>query len=237
MDRKIKSEETIYFDQLHINAIHQRFVSAKELKFLILVQKLISRGKTTRGKRKLSKFRDIDNRVKQELIRTIEAEFPNYSLPKTVLTEPTYSTHNHKMAELRELFRLDEFSKHFTQEDFELARNRARDLQNFPAENIQTRISPFDLFLADVKKKGQWTTQLEAGHLWKQLPDDKKLVYEDVSKRVNQEITEFEQDKLPQLLNDPKQFYWLLRVSYNYYRTRFNFSGFGSKEVPFKRRI
>ena len=44
IDRKIKNEEPIPFDQLHINAVHQRFVSADEMKFLILVDKLLSRG-------------------------------------------------------------------------------------------------------------------------------------------------------------------------------------------------
>ena len=45
IDRKIKSKEPIPFDQLHINAVHQRYVSADEMKFLILVHKLISREK------------------------------------------------------------------------------------------------------------------------------------------------------------------------------------------------
>ena len=117
------------------------------------------------------------------------------------------------MIELRKLFRLKEFSKHFTVEDFELARNKARETQKFPAENIQTRKSPFDLFLKDIKKNGLWKTQLEAGQLWKQLPDDKKSAYEEGSKSLKQQIADFEQNKLPKLLNDPSQFYWLLRVS------------------------
>ena len=48
IDRKIKREEPIPFDQLHINAVHQRFVSADEMKFLILVDKLLSRGASNR---------------------------------------------------------------------------------------------------------------------------------------------------------------------------------------------
>ena len=48
IDPKIKSEEPIPFDQLHINAVHQRFVSADEMKFLILVDKLLSRGASNR---------------------------------------------------------------------------------------------------------------------------------------------------------------------------------------------
>ena len=117
------------------------------------------------------------------------------------------------MVELRKLFRLKEFSKHFTVEDFELARNQARETQKFPAENIQTRKEPYDLFLLDIKKKGLWKTQLEAGKLWKELPDQNRSQYEERSKSVKQQIADFEQNKLPQLLNDPTQFYWLLRVS------------------------
>ena len=49
IDRKIKNEEPIPFDQLHINAVHQRFVSADEMKFLILVDKLLSRGRSNKS--------------------------------------------------------------------------------------------------------------------------------------------------------------------------------------------
>ena len=117
------------------------------------------------------------------------------------------------MAELRKLFRLQEFSKNFTQEDFEQARNKARENQGFPAENIQKRKCPFDLFVQDVINQGQWTTRAEVCQLWRQLPDDKKTEYEERSKIVKQEISDFEQGKLPKLLNDPKQSYWLLTVS------------------------
>ena len=117
------------------------------------------------------------------------------------------------MTELRKLFLLDEFSKNFTQEDFEQTRNKARETQGFPAENIQKRKGPYDLFVQDVVKQGQWTTQAEVGQLWKQLSDDERSEYEERSKSVKQQIVEFEQDKLPQLLNDPQKFYWLLRVN------------------------
>ena len=117
------------------------------------------------------------------------------------------------MIELRKLFRLKEFSKHFTVEDFELARNQARETQKFPAENIQARNRPFDLFVKDVIKQGQWTNLTEVGQLWKELPNDKRSQYEERSKSVKQLIADFEQNKLPKLFNDPKQSYWLLRVS------------------------
>ena len=44
--REETEKEVISFDQLHINAVHQRFVSADEMKFLILVDKLLSSGDT-----------------------------------------------------------------------------------------------------------------------------------------------------------------------------------------------
>ena len=117
------------------------------------------------------------------------------------------------MIELRKLFRLKEFSKHFTVEDFEKARNKARETRSFPAENIQARNSPFGLFVKDIIHQGQETTHAERSQLWKELPDDEKSAYEERSISVKQQIADFEQNKLPQLLNDPKQFYWLLRVS------------------------
>ena len=161
-----------------------------------------------------SKFREIDGQAKQELIRMIQAEFPYYGLPNNALTEPASSLyHEHKMAELRKLFRLKEFSKKFTPEDFEQARNKTREKQGFPAENIQQRKRPFDLFVKDIINQGQWTTRAEVGQLWKQLSNDKKSKYEESSSRVKQQIADFEQNKLPQLLKDPNQFYWLLRVS------------------------
>ena len=54
--RKIRSKEPIYFDQLHINAVHQRFVSADEMKFLILVAKFLSRGKSQQVKQHLANY-------------------------------------------------------------------------------------------------------------------------------------------------------------------------------------
>ena len=126
-----------------------------------------------------SKFHDIDNQFKQDLIRKIDANFPNYSL-----AEATLSTHKHKMAELRKLFRLQEFSKNFTQKDFEQARNKARENQGFPAENIQKTRRPYDLFLQDVIKQGQWTTPAEVGQLWKQLSSKKRSDYEERSKSL-----------------------------------------------------
>ena len=157
-------------------------------------------------------------------------------IEKSKFLEVSLSTHGQKMAELRKLFRLEEFSKNFTQEDFEQARNKARETQGFPAENIQKRKAPFDLFVQDVIKQGQWTTRAEVGQLWKQLSSEKRSEYEERSKSVKQQIVEFEQDKLPQLLNDPQKFYWLLRVNSYYSRSMSNYSGFGGKEVPYQRR-
>ena len=56
IDRKTKNEELIPFDQLHINAVHQRFVSVDEMKFLILVQKLITRGSAPKVKQRLASY-------------------------------------------------------------------------------------------------------------------------------------------------------------------------------------
>ena len=140
------------------------------------------------------------------------------------------------MAELRKLFRLDEFSKNFTQEDFEQARNKARENQGFPADNIQKIKGPYDFFRHDIKKKGQWTTRAEVDQLWKQLSSEKRSDYEERSKSVKHRIVEFEQDKLPQLLNDPQKFYWLLRVNCNYNGNVSIFSGFGGKQISYKRR-
>ena len=194
-------KEPISFDQLHINAVTHRFVSADEMKFLILVDKLcVDRGPS--------------KNIRQAIIREIETEFPNYTLPKS----HNEGGHYNKLAELRELFRLPEFRTHFNKKDFEEARNKAREAQGFPAENIQTRKGSFDLFLHDIKKEGRWTTQGDAGQLWKQLPEDTRSKYEEKAENVKQEIAKFEENKLPQLLNDPKQFYWLLRVSFNHYR-------------------
>ena len=214
---KFIEKEIISFDQLHINAVHQRFVSADEMKFLILVDKLLSSGyvKCT-----------IRSEFKQALTRTIEAEFPNYSLPED-------RTHReNKMAELRELFRLKEFRTDFTKESFEEARNKARETHNFPAQNFQA-IRPYDLFLQHVKNEGRWTSYNEVIHSWKQLPEEERSEFEEKAKRVKQEIADFEQNKLPQLLNDPKQFYWLLRVSSSYYHSRCHISGCGGEKLPF----
>ena len=195
--QKFKEKEVISFDQLHINAVHQRFVSADEMKFLILVDQLFIKRIATS---------EQINEFKQALTRTIQAEFPHYSLPGL-------SRHKRKLAELRQLFRLQDFRTHFTQDDFERERNKARKKQSFPAENIQTRKRPFDLFEQDLIKQGCWTSRADVGQLWKQMPEDKRSEYEEKSKKVKQEIAEFEQTKLPKLLKDPKQFYWLLRVA------------------------
>ena len=56
IDRKTKNEELIPFDQLHINAVHQRFVSADEMKFLILVAKFLSRGKGEQVNQRLANY-------------------------------------------------------------------------------------------------------------------------------------------------------------------------------------
>ena len=171
------------------------------MKFLILVDKLLASGN--------AKYTS-SSEIKQVITRTIEAEFPNYSLPDKVL-------HNGKIAELRQLFRLKEFRTHFTKKSFEQARNKARETHNFPAVNIQKRSAPLDLFVQDVIRQGQWTSLSKVGQLWKQLPKDKISEYQKRSEKVKQQIAEFEQNKLPQLLNDPTQFYWLLRVSFSNY--------------------
>ena len=216
--RKFKEKEVISFDQLHINAVHQRFVPADEMKFLILVDKLLASGTTKYTSR---------SKIKQALTRTIEAEFPNYSLPNNSLT-----SHNNKIAELRELFRLQEFRRHFAEEDFQQARTKARETHNFPADNIQ-RIRPYDLFLQHVKKEGRWTSYNEVIHLWKQLPEEEKSEFEEKAMRVKQDIANFERNKLPQLLNDSTQFYWLLRVSLRYQLSNCYISGFGGEKIPF----
>ena len=138
------------------------------------------------------------------------------------------------MAELRKLFRLEEFSKNFTHGDFEQARNKARETQGFPAENIQTRKGPCDLFVQHVIQQGHCKTIIEGQNLWKQLSDDERSVYRGRSKSIKQAIADFEQNKLPKLLNDPKQFYWLLRVNYNENNVISNFLGFGGKEIPYQ---
>ena len=56
IDRKIKSKEPIPFDQLHINAVHQRYVSADEMKFLILVHKHISRGTSVQVRSRCERY-------------------------------------------------------------------------------------------------------------------------------------------------------------------------------------
>ena len=126
--------------------------------------------------------------------------------------------HRAKLAELRGLFRLPELRTLFNQENFEDARNTAREAQGFPAENILTKSRPYNLFLHEIKQEGRWTTRNQVIQLWKQLPEDARSKYEERAEKVKQEIAEFEKNKLLQLLNDPKQFYWLLRVSFNYNR-------------------
>ena len=186
------------------------------MKFLILVDQLYVK----RGRSKLIA------EIKHALIRTIEAEFPNYSLPED-------RTHReNKMADLRELFRLKELRTDFTKESFEEARNKTREAHNFPAENFQ-RIRPYDLFLQHVKSEGRWTSFNEVVQLWKQLPEDERSEFEEKAKRVKQEIADFEQNKLPLLLSDPNKFYWLLRVSFKHCRNCCNILGFGGKKVPF----
>ena len=123
-------------------------------------------------------------------------------MPHHAVTGLSPDYHGHKMVELRQIFRLDEFSKRFTPEDFEEARNKARKQQNFPAENFQA-VSAYQLFVKDIRKHD---------HLWKQLSFDQQQEYRKRSERLKQEISEFEQKKLPDLLKS-RQFYWLLRVS------------------------
>ena len=215
---KLKEKEVISFDQLHINAVHQRFVSAGEMKFLILVDKLLARRSRVTSKQ--------INEFKKALTSTIQAEFPNYSLPED-------RTHReNKMADLRELFRLKELRTDFTKESFEEARNKTREAHNFPAQNFQ-RIRPYDLFLQHVKSEGRWTSFNEVVQLWKQLPEDERSEFEEKAKRVKQEIADFEQNKLPQLLSDPNKFYWLLRVSFKHCQNCCNILGFGGEKVPF----
>ena len=192
-------KEVVSFDQLHINAVHQRYVSADEMKFLILVDKLLSSGDT--------KYTSSIE-IKQALTRTIEEEFPHYLLPKKGHRKIK------KMSELRQLFRLTEFRTHLSQEDFEEARNKARKAKKFPAKNIQAQQRAFSYFQQDLKKEGRWTSINEVFQLWTHLPDDKKLKYKNRVVRIKKEIAKFEQNKLPQLLNEP-QLHWLLRVSFS----------------------
>ena len=157
--------------------------------------------------------------------------FPFFSLPNIAFSGCQRLHVEQKVADLRKLFRLKELSNYFSQEDFEEARNRSREAQSFPAENIQSKKGPFDLFVQDEIKQGRRNLRAEVARLWRQLPVDQKSEYEQRSFKIKQEIADFEQNKLPQLLNDPK-FYWLLRVSSNHHHNSCYLSGFGGKEVP-----
>ena len=56
-DDMMKKKITIPFDELYERAVGRGFVTADEMKFLILVTKFLSRGYTTRAKRSLSVLR------------------------------------------------------------------------------------------------------------------------------------------------------------------------------------
>ena len=73
------------------------------------------------------------------------------------------------------------------------------------------------------------------GDSWRQLPETQKLkYYKEADKLRNnqkQQMADFKQNKLSQVLSDPHQFYWLLNVSLIIHRARFNTSGFGGEEI------
>ena len=135
--------------------------------------------------------------------------------------------HEQKMTKLRKMFRLREFAKPFTEADFERVRSKARKMVDLPAEDFAPQINAYLLYLKDARKEGLWRTlqdvHSEVNDLWKQLPDDEKLRYkeraEQLRNRQRQQMADFKKYKLPELLSDPEQFYWLLSVSFNFYRS------------------
>ena len=134
------------------------------------------------------------------------------------------------MTKLRRMFRLTEFSKRFTEipinEYFDWERRKARKMLDLPAENFHTKITSINLYLKDMTKKGLWTSDSEVAKkdAWRMSSGDTKHKYKERAKQLRngeqkQQIVDFEQNKLPQLLSDPAQFYWLLSVSFNFYRS------------------
>ena len=141
------------------------------------------------------------------------------------------SPHENKMTELRKMFRLREFSNQFiekvTNEDFERVRTKARETLDLPADDFPPKISAYLLYLKDARQEGLWTSfqdvASEVVDLWKQLPEDKKLQYneraEQLRNRQKQQMADFKKHKLSQLLSYPERFYWLLSVSFNLHQS------------------
>ena len=73
------------------------------------------------------------------------------------------------------------------------------------------------------------------GDSWRQLSEAQKLKYykeaDQLRNKQKQQMADFKQNKLAQVLSDPQQFYWLLKVSLIFDETRYNTSGFGGEEI------
>ena len=103
-DKKIKKEKRISFDQLYANAVEKRFVSASEMKFLILVDKFLVRRRRTKlqGERKkfdvsgftyvhyridcsivCTVFEILDYRSWRITIKKLATQIPTSSIPKS----------------------------------------------------------------------------------------------------------------------------------------------------------
>ena len=102
-----------------------------------------------------TKLYNIKSEMEQKFMDCIRAEFPQYALPKNCSTDRSTNElrnikHENKMVELRNLFGLHDFSKRFTNEDFEELRSRARETHGLPAENFGAQTSGYKFYLKGI---------------------------------------------------------------------------------------